>query len=158
MTQLTFFKLNWLEVLLSLYNIGKTRFLRYFNYLIWGKLLKKRKKEILKGAFLHSDKRNNKLSFLKLTNITNIKNSKIGVPTATHLGSVGTRVWSPALSPASCSRLRRWHCCSFGLGRNCGSDLIPGQRTPYAAGQPKREGKIFLNSIFSDCLAHCYIP
>ena len=23
--------------------------------------------------------------------------------------------------------LRMWHCCSFGVGRSCGSDLIPGQ-------------------------------
>ena len=30
-------------------------------------------------------------------------------------------------------------CCSFGLGCNYGSDLIPGLRTPYAAGGQKRK-------------------
>ena len=29
------------------------------------------------------------------------------------------------------------HCCSCGLGHDCGSFLMPGPGTPYAAGRPK---------------------
>ena len=35
--------------------------------------------------------------------------------------------------------LRIQHCCSCGLGRNYGLDLIPGLETPYATGRPKKE-------------------
>ena len=35
------------------------------------------------------------------------------------------------------SGLRICHCRSCGLGGDCGSDLIPGPGTPYAAGRPK---------------------
>ena len=35
--------------------------------------------------------------------------------------------------------LRIWHCPSFSLGCNGGSDLIPGPGTPYAEGQPKKK-------------------
>ena len=49
------------------------------------------------------------------------------------LESAETPVWSPAWH----SGLRSWHCYSFGLGRDCGSDLVPGLETPYAVGQPK---------------------
>ena len=49
------------------------------------------------------------------------------------LGSSGTRVQSPARQ----SRLRIQHCHSFGLGHDCGLDLIPDLGTSYAAGWPK---------------------
>ena len=39
-------------------------------------------------------------------------------------------------SLAQHSRLRtQQHCCSYGLGHNYGSDLIPSPGTPYAIGQ-----------------------
>ena len=34
-----------------------------------------------------------------------------------------------------------WHCCSCGVGRNCGSELIPGLGTPYAVRWPKNQTK-----------------
>ena len=37
------------------------------------------------------------------------------------------------------SGLRIQHCHSCGLGRNCGSDLMPGPGAPYAVGWPKKE-------------------
>ena len=40
------------------------------------------------------------------------------------------------------SGLRIWCCCSFGLGCDCGLDLIPGPGVPYAVGQPKKKKKI----------------
>ena len=36
-------------------------------------------------------------------------------------------------------QLQRCHCCSSGVGQNCGSDLIPGQGTSYATGPPKEK-------------------
>jgi len=39
------------------------------------------------------------------------------------------------------SGLRIYCCRSCGLGGNCSSDLIPGPRTPYAKGWPKRKTK-----------------
>ena len=36
-------------------------------------------------------------------------------------------------------RIRCGH--NFGLGHNCGSDLLPGPGTPYASGQPKFKKK-----------------
>lgn len=35
------------------------------------------------------------------------------------------------------SRLKVQCCCSCGLGRDCGSDLIPGRGAPYSLEQPK---------------------
>ena len=66
----------------------------------------------------------------------------VGVLTAAQqirqcVGSAGTQVQSPAWHSA----LRIQCCCSCGLGGNCGSDLIPGLVTPYAAGQPKKKKK-----------------
>ena len=31
-----------------------------------------------------------------------------------------------------------WHCQCSAVGHNCGLDLIPGPRTPYVTGQPKK--------------------
>ena len=53
------------------------------------------------------------------------------------LGSPGARVQSPAWH----RWLRIWHFYSYGLGRDCSSDLIPGLGVPYAAGWPKMEKK-----------------
>ena len=39
------------------------------------------------------------------------------------------------------SVLRTSCCRSFGLGQDCGWDLIPGLGARYAEGQPKMEGK-----------------
>ena len=39
------------------------------------------------------------------------------------------------------SGLRIGCCCSWGLGCNCGLDLIPGLGSPYAAGRPKKKKK-----------------
>ena len=52
-----------------------------------------------------------------------------------HLGSARTQVGSLARH----SGLWIWHCRSCSLGRNYGSDLIPGLGTSCAAGQPKKE-------------------
>ena len=54
------------------------------------------------------------------------------------LGSGGTQVRSLAWH----SGLRIQCGCNIGSGRDCGSDLIPGPGTPYAAGQPKTKKKI----------------
>ena len=51
-----------------------------------------------------------------------------------HLGSAGTQV--PSLSQNSGLRILR--CCRCGLGYNGGSGLMPGLRTPYATGRPKK--------------------
>ena len=53
------------------------------------------------------------------------------------LGSVGTQVQSPAQH----SGLGIWCCRSYGLGLDCGSDLIPGPGTPYISGKPKMKNK-----------------
>lgn len=37
-------------------------------------------------------------------------------------------------------------CCSYGVGENCGLDLIPGLGTPYAPGRPKMNKKFFFQS------------
>ena len=37
------------------------------------------------------------------------------------------------------SRLRTWCRCSYSVGCNCGSDLIPGPGTPHALGAGKKE-------------------
>ena len=42
-------------------------------------------------------------------------------------------------SLAQPSGLRIWHCPSWEVDCNCGSDLIFGQRTPYALGRPKKK-------------------
>ena len=39
------------------------------------------------------------------------------------------------------SGLRIWQCCNCGVGCNCGSDLIPGPGTPYAAGWQTKQNK-----------------
>ena len=69
-----------------------------------------------------------------------IRNYFVGEPTVAwwsrwHFWSTGTWVWSLAQR----SELRIWHWCSCGVSCNCGSDLIPGLRTPYAIGRPKKE-------------------
>ena len=54
-----------------------------------------------------------------------------------HLGSAGMQVQFLAWNGWV-----RIHCChSCSLGPNCGSDLIPGLGTPYAAGRPKMKKK-----------------
>lgn len=43
-------------------------------------------------------------------------------------------------------QLRIRHCCSYGLGRNCASDVIPGPGAPHTSWQPKvtkKKGKGF---------------
>ena len=48
------------------------------------------------------------------------------------------------------SGLRIWHYSSCGLGGSCSSDLIHGQGSPYATGQPKKGKKMlqkFVDSI-----------
>ena len=50
-----------------------------------------------------------------------------------HLGSARTQVQSLAWH----SGLRTRRCCSCGIGKDCGLDLIPGQGTPYAWGVKK---------------------
>ena len=47
-----------------------------------------------------------------------------------HLWSTGIQVQSLA---------RTVHCCSCGTGHSIDLDLIPGPRTPYAIGQPKKK-------------------
>ena len=71
-----------------------------------------------------------------------LEEGKSGIPAVVQwdqrcLGRVGTQVPSPA-----------WHsglgirCChSWGLGRNCGSDLISGPGNPCAQGSQKRKEK-----------------
>ena len=63
-----------------------------------------------------------------------IKKHGIGVHTVAqwdqqYLWSAGMQVQSPAWH----GELKIW-CCH--VGHNCGSDLIPGRRTPYAMGRP----------------------
>ena len=41
--------------------------------------------------------------------------------------------------PAQHSGLRSLHCCSYSLGCDCSSDLIPGPEAPYATGWLKME-------------------
>lgn len=53
------------------------------------------------------------------------------------LGALGHR-FNPQPSTVG---LRSQHCCSFGLGQECGSDLIPGSGVPHAAGRPKMKKK-----------------
>jgi len=38
--------------------------------------------------------------------------------------------------------LAQWYCCSCGVGRNCGLDLIAGPGTSCAMGQPKKKKKL----------------
>ena len=54
-----------------------------------------------------------------------------------YLGSAGTQ----GRSLAWYSGLRIWHCCSCGLGPDCGLGLIPGPGTSYAIGWPKNGKK-----------------
>ena len=61
----------------------------------------------------------------------------LGIPTVAQqdqlcLWFAGTQVHSPAQH-----RLRIQ--LSYGIGCNCGSDLIPAPGTPYVAGRPKKE-------------------
>ena len=54
-------------------------------------------------------------------------------------------LWSTRMrvpSPAWCSGLSFWGYCSCGLGRNCGSDLIPGPRMHTLWGGQKRKKKV----------------
>ena len=77
------------------------------------------------------------------------------------LGSTGLNVRSPAQH----SGLRIQHCCSCGLGRDCGLDLVPGLGTPYAVGQPKMKEictyihlyKIYKYMYFHVCMEEIYI-
>ena len=70
--------------------------------------------------------------------------SSTGVPTVQGCkgigGFLGARRWRFDFPAQHCG-LRRWHCCSCGLGCSCGSDLIPGLGTPCATGWPKKEKK-----------------
>ena len=69
----------------------------------------------------------------------------VGVPTVVQWDQ--QHLWSPGMKVgalAQHSQLRIWHCHSFSLGQNCGSDLIPGLRTPYATGWPKKKKKKML--------------
>ena len=59
------------------------------------------------------------------------------------LGRAGTQVQSPAQH----SGLRIWYCRSCGFGHDCGLDLIPGPRVPYATGQPKMKKKKKITQI-----------
>ena len=53
------------------------------------------------------------------------------------LGALGMQIQSLVQH----SGLRIQCCYSCSLGCSCSSDLIPGPRTPYASGQPKKGGK-----------------
>ena len=61
------------------------------------------------------------------------------------LWSSGGQVQYPALY----SGLRIQHRCSWGIGYNCGSDLIPGPGTAYTEGWPKEKKKKYKKSILS---------
>ena len=69
-----------------------------------------------------------------------ILKSAFGVPSVAQWDprSLGSTVVQ-AQPLAQHSGLRIQCCCSCGLGRNYGLDLIPSLGTPYAAGQPKRK-------------------
>ena len=45
--------------------------------------------------------------------------------------------WAADSIPGWNSGLGIWHCYSYGLSRDCGSDPIPGLGASYAAVQPK---------------------
>ena len=66
-------------------------------------------------------------------------------------------------SPAQHSGLRTWHCRGCGSDPNCGSTLIPGLGTPYAAGQPKKRIKkehskdIILLLSINTCIAVLWV-
>ena len=71
-----------------------------------------------------------------------VKNQTAGVPSVVKwdhwcLGSTGRQV--PFLARHSGLRIRHYR--SYGLGGNCGSDLIPGLGTPYALGRPKKKNQ-----------------
>ena len=54
-----------------------------------------------------------------------------------HLGSN----CNASLIPGPTQWVEDQPCHSCGLSRNWGQDLIPGQGTPYAGGQPKKKKK-----------------
>ena len=60
------------------------------------------------------------------------------------------------LSPAHCSGVRIWHCCSWGLGCNCGLDSIPGLGTCVywcvAEKKIEYESKLLLLLLLLFCL------
>ena len=68
------------------------------------------------------------------------------------LWNTGTQVQSPSWH----SGLRIQHCCGYGVGHNCGSDLIPVLGTQYATGRPKKKKrkkkKKNCNSEYCNCL------
>lgn len=76
-----------------------------------------------------------------LLNMFNLcsRNSCCGTVGSVALGSTGVQVWSLH------NGLRILRCRSCGLGRDCGSDLIPGLGTPCATGRSKK-GKKNLSS------------
>ena len=87
---------------------------------------------------------------------------KVGAPTVVqrdqwHLGSTGMQVRS--LAPHSGLRIGHSHSCD--VGHNCGSDLIPGPGTPYAAGQQTKIDKNIINftydrfSFYFICVCVC---
>ena len=47
--------------------------------------------------------------------------------------------WDTGWIPGLAQELRIQPCCSCSIDDNCGSDLIPGLRTPCATGRPKRK-------------------
>ena len=82
------------------------------------------------------------LGFSRYSVMSSANSDGFGVPT------VAQQDWKPpggtrmqVRSLAQDSRLRIWHCCSCSLDLDCGSHLIPGLGTPYAAEWPKMEKK-----------------
>lgn len=54
---------------------------------------------------------------------------------------VSLRPWDTGSIAAQHSGSRIWHCGICSVGHNCGWNLIPGPRTQYAMGQPKKKRK-----------------
>ena len=71
-----------------------------------------------------------------------------------HLWSAGTQVRSPVLH----SELKIWHCGSCGAGQNYCSDLIPGPRTSYAVGWPKKGCFLTIYLFHSPFISTCSSP
>ena len=67
---------------------------------------------------------------------------------------LGSRWDTDSVSWAWPSGLRIWRPCSFSLGRDFGSALIPGPGAPYAAGWRKMKRKKEVNEIIQVYLAH----
>ena len=61
-----------------------------------------------------------------------------------HLGNSGLQVRSLAWHSGS----RIWHCCSCGLGHDCGLDLIPSLGTLHGAAKKKKKNRIPFQNYF----------